>query len=92
VPHSGDPDYPTYGWRLRGAAGTLVYASDVGRLATGLRRFVAGADILVADGATWRRAIFSHLRIDRDVPPMCTWGVNRILLTRSGFRHPGMRS
>lgn len=53
--------------------------------------FVAGAAILVADGATWR-AIFSHLRIDRDVLSMCKWNVNRILLTRSGVRHPGMRS
>ena len=66
VPHADDPDYPTYAWRLRGVVGTLVYASDVARLTAGLRRFVTGADVLVVDGATWRRTIFSHLRIDRE--------------------------
>jgi phosphoribosyl 1,2-cyclic phosphate phosphodiesterase len=88
VPHADDPDYPTYAWRLRGVAGTLVYASDVARLTTGLRRFVTGADVLVVDGATWRRTIFSHLRIDRDLPSMCTWDVRRIRLTQIGRSAP----
>jgi hypothetical protein len=89
VPHANDTDYPTYAWRLRGAAGTLVYASDVARLTAGLRRFVTGADILVVDGATWQRTIFSHLRIDRDLPSMCTWDVRRIRLSQIGRSAPG---
>jgi phosphoribosyl 1,2-cyclic phosphodiesterase len=88
VPHADDPDYPTYAWRLRGVAGTLVYASDVARLTAGLRRFVTGADVLVVDGATWRRTIFSHLRIDRDLPSMCTWDVERIRLSQIGRSPP----
>jgi hypothetical protein len=36
---------------------------------------------LVIDGAMWRRTLFSHLTIDRDLPALCRWPVNRILLS-----------
>ena len=88
VPHAADPRVPTYAWRVRGAAGTLVYASDVARLTAKLRRFVAGADTLVIDGATWRRTIYTHLRIDRDLPAICAWDVGRILVTQIGRSAP----
>jgi phosphoribosyl 1,2-cyclic phosphodiesterase len=88
VPHAADPGVPTYAWRLRGAAGTLVYASDVAGLTTELRRFAAGADALVIDGATWRRTIYTHLRIDRDLPAICDWDVGRIVLTQIGRSAP----
>jgi phosphoribosyl 1,2-cyclic phosphodiesterase len=86
VPHA--PDVVTYAWRLRNASGTLVYASDVARLTTGLRRMARGAAVLVVDGATWRRTIPSHLRIDRDLPELCGWEVQRILLTQIGRTAP----
>lgn len=88
VPHAADPGVPTYAWRLRGAAGTLVYASDVARPTDRLRRFAAGADALVVDGATWRRTIYTHLRIDRDLPAICAWEVGRIVLTQIGRSAP----
>jgi phosphoribosyl 1,2-cyclic phosphodiesterase len=88
VPHTADPRVPTYAWRLRSAAGTLVYASDVARPTARLRRFAAGADALVIDGATWRRTIYTHLRIDRDLPAICAWDVRRIVLTQIGRSAP----
>lgn len=88
VPHASNPRFPTYAWRLRGGADTLVYASDVARLTTGLRRFAAGAGTLVIDGATWHRTIYTHLRIDRDLPAICDWDVGRILVTQIGRSAP----
>jgi phosphoribosyl 1,2-cyclic phosphodiesterase len=88
VPHAADERVPTYAWRLRGPRGTLVYASDVARATDGLRRFATDADTLVIDGATWHRTIFTHLRIDRDLPSICAWDVQRILLTQIGRSAP----
>jgi hypothetical protein len=88
VPHSGDPRVPTYAWRLRGPWGAVVYASDVARIDSRLARYASGAQVLVVDGATWHRTIFSHLRIDRDLPEICRWRVGRILLTQIGRSAP----
>jgi ribonuclease BN (tRNA processing enzyme) len=65
-----------------------VYASDVARLTTGLRRFCDGAALLVIDAALWRRRIFSHLAIDEALPELCRWRVERILLTHIGRTAP----
>ena len=46
-----------------------------------LRDLADRADLLLLDGAMYRRAIFSHLRIDEAVPVVCGWRVQRILLT-----------
>jgi hypothetical protein len=88
VPHAADPDIPTYAWRLCGPAGKLTYASDVARLTTELRRFTTSAGALVIDGATWRRTIYTHLRIDRDLPEVCSWNVGRIIVTQIGRSAP----
>ena len=40
------------------------------------------------DGAMWRRTLFSHLTIDRELPALCRWPVNRILLTQIGRTTP----
>jgi hypothetical protein len=88
VPHARERRFPTYAWRLRDGEVTIVYASDVARPTSALRRFARGASLLVIDGATWGRRIFSHLRIDADLPELCTWPVDRILLTQIGRSVP----
>jgi phosphoribosyl 1,2-cyclic phosphodiesterase len=95
VPHAREPHFPTYAWRLRaraqGDAVTIVYASDVAYLTPELERFAGGATTLAVDGATWRRRIFTHLRIDEDLPRLCEWDAGRILLTQIGRSAPPHR-
>jgi ribonuclease BN (tRNA processing enzyme) len=88
VPHARERRHPTYAWRIRAGGRTLVYASDVARLTPGLRRFSRGADLLVVDGAMWRRRLFSHLTIDAELPEVCRWPVRRLLLTQLGKSLP----
>jgi phosphoribosyl 1,2-cyclic phosphodiesterase len=88
VPHARDPRFRTYAWRLRIGGITVVYASDVARLEPSLKRFADGADILVIDGAMWRRRLFAHLTIDRALPELCRWPSKRILLTQIGRTAP----
>ena len=40
------------------------------------------------DGATYGRRIFTHLRIDDDLPSICEWEVDRIFLTQIGRSAP----
>jgi phosphoribosyl 1,2-cyclic phosphodiesterase len=86
VPH--DPRFPTYAWRLEDGETVVVYASDVARPTDELKRFCRDSRLLVADGATYRRRIFSHLRIDKDLPLLCTWDVESIALTQIGRSAP----
>jgi ribonuclease BN (tRNA processing enzyme) len=88
VPHARDRRYRTFAWRLAADRSTVVYASDVARLEPPLERFARGAQLLVVDGAMWRRALFSHLTIDRELPTLCRWPVERILLTQIGRTAP----
>jgi phosphoribosyl 1,2-cyclic phosphodiesterase len=84
VPHDRNPRFRTFAWRL----GDLVYASDVARVEPPLERLARGARLLVIDGAMWRRSLFSHLTIDRELPRLCRWPVERILLTQIGRTAP----
>jgi phosphoribosyl 1,2-cyclic phosphodiesterase len=88
VPHAREPRYRTFAWRLEDGRATLVYASDVARLDSTLERFARGAHLLVIDGAMWRRTLYSHLTIDRELPALCRWPVERILLTQIGRTAP----
>lgn len=88
VPHASTEGFPTYAWRVRAAGRTVVYASDVSELTPRLRRFAARADLLVVDGAMYRRARLSHLRIDEDLPRLCDWPIGRIVLTQIGRSAP----
>ncbi len=88
VPHAREPRFSTYAWRVRHRRTTLVYASDVARLEPPLERFAGDADLLVIDGAMWRRSLFAHLTIDRELPRLCRWAVKRILLTQIGRTAP----
>jgi len=88
VPHARERHFPTLAWRLEAGGRTLVYASDVARLTPQLERFARGADLLVIDGAMWRRTIFSHLTIDAALPALCRWQVARIALTQIGKTPP----
>ncbi len=86
VPHARD--VTTYAWRLTDGRRTIVYASDVARLTPALRRFAEGADVLVIDGAMWRRKLYTHLTIDDALPQVCGWPVGRILITQIGRSAP----
>lgn len=93
VPHARDGRFPTYAWRFTarstdGDTTTVLYSSDVAAPTDELARFSAGADLLVVDGAMYGRSIFSHLRVDRDLPVICGWEVDRILLTQIGRTAP----
>jgi Beta-lactamase superfamily domain len=88
VPHAREPHYPTYAWRLSPDGTRLVYASDVARLTAALERFSAAASLLVVDAAMWGRPLFSHLTIDRELPRLCGWEVDGILLTQIGRTAP----
>ena len=88
VPHSRDPRFPTYAWRVSTATRSVVYASDVAYLTPELERFCAGATVLVLDGAMWRRRLFSHLTIDEALPTACAWSVDSIVLTQIGRSAP----
>ena len=86
VPHARD--VPTVAWRLRTGGRTLVYASDVAEITEELERFCRGASLLVIDGAMWRRRLYTHLTIDRVLPRLCEWPVERIVLTQIGRTAP----
>jgi phosphoribosyl 1,2-cyclic phosphodiesterase len=88
VPHALDPATPTYAWRMVAGGRVIVYASDVARLTDGLARFCDGADVLIIDGAMWRRQLFSHLTIDAALATLCGWRVGRIVLTQIGRSAP----
>lgn len=89
VPHAADEErFPTVAWRLTRSGRSLVYASDVARPTTALRDLARGAAVLVLDAATYRRRVFSHLRIDEDLPIACRWRIERILLTQMGRSVP----
>src|SRR5581483_4087629 len=82
VPHARERRFPTYAWRITAGGRRLVYASDVARLTPQLRRLCRGAALLVIDGAMWGRRLFSHLTIDLELPELCGWPVDRVLLTQ----------
>jgi ribonuclease BN (tRNA processing enzyme) len=88
VPHARDPRYRTYAWRIGDGRAALVYASDVAAVEPPLARLARGAQLLVIDGAMWRRRLFSHLTIDRELPALCRWQVDRILVTQIGRTAP----
>lgn len=87
VPHGGT-DFPTVAWRIDDGQAGVVYAPDVARPVDALRSLCDGADALIVDGATWARRIFTHLRIDEDLPVICDWAVGRIWLTQIGRSAP----
>jgi phosphoribosyl 1,2-cyclic phosphodiesterase len=88
VPLAREARYRTYAWRISDGRSTFVYASDVGALEPPLARLARGAQLLVIDGAMWSRTLFSHLTIDRELPALCRWSVDRILLTQIGRTAP----
>jgi phosphoribosyl 1,2-cyclic phosphodiesterase len=80
--------YRTFAWRVSDGRSTLVYASDVAAIEPPLAALARTAQLLVIDGAMWRRTLFSHLTIDRELPALCRWPVERILLTQIGRSAP----
>jgi phosphoribosyl 1,2-cyclic phosphodiesterase len=88
VPHALEERFPTFAWRIRQGRQALVYASDVARLTPELEKFSRGASLLVIDGAMWRSQLFSHLTIDRELPHLCRWRVEQIVLTQIGRTAP----
>ncbi len=87
IPHSKDPRFPTFAWKLAGPK-TIIYASDIAELTLKFKDFCNKADLLIIDGATWKRKIFTHLRVDQDLPIICRWPVGKIILTQIGQSAP----
>lgn len=87
IPHSKDPKFPTFAWKLKKNQIT-IYASDMAELTKEFKKFCQEADYLIIDGATWKRKIYSHLRVDKDLPEICRLGVNQIMLTQIGKSAP----
>lgn len=82
VPHAAD--CTTVAWRISSGGRTIVYASDVARL----DRRLAGCDLLILDGATWRRRIFTHLELASAARTVARWPVGRVLFTQLGRSTP----
>lgn len=87
VSHSKNPEFPTFAWKIRNQK-TVVYASDIAVLTPGFKEFCKGTDFLIIDGATWKRKIFTHLRVDQDLPKICKLPVDKIILTQIGKSAP----
>lgn len=86
VPHARD--CTTLAWRIEAGGRSLVYASDVARLGPRLAALSARCDLLVLDGATWTRRIFTHLEIQSTAPIVQRWPVRRVLFTQLGRSTP----
>jgi len=86
VPHAADTT--TLAWRIAYGGRTLVYASDVARLERPLRALSRGCDLLILDGATWRRRIFTHLELRSAALEVARWPVRRVLFTQLGRSTP----
>jgi len=88
VPHTHDPRFETFAWRISSGGRSLVYASDVSEPTAELRRFSSGAALLILDGAMWEQRLFTHLTIDKALPEACRWSVASIVLTQIGRTAP----
>lgn len=88
VPHALDPGQPTFAWKLRAGSTAIVYASDVARLTSAMRRFCHGAGLLAIDASIWKQRIPWHLTIDEALPELCHWPIGQILLTHIGKGAP----
>jgi phosphoribosyl 1,2-cyclic phosphodiesterase len=88
VVHARTSRFPTFCWKIRSARDTLVYASDIASITPTFADFCQGTRILIIDGAMWKRRLFSHISIDRELPGICQWAVERILLTQIGRTAP----
>ena len=62
----------------------IIYASDVARL----DRRLARCDLLILDGATWRRRIFTHLELASAARIVVRWPTRRVLFTQLGRSTP----
>lgn len=87
VPHTKDQRFPTYAWKLS-AKKTIIYASDIAFITEDFKKICDGTDLLIIDGSTWKRKIFSHLRVDEDLPKLCRLNICRIILTQIGKSTP----
>lgn len=87
VPHAKDPRFPTFAWKLKDRK-TIVYASDIARITEKFKKFCQGADVLIIDGAMWKRKIFTHITISEVLPKICKWEVGKIILTQIGKSAP----
>jgi phosphoribosyl 1,2-cyclic phosphodiesterase len=82
VPHAAD--CTTVAWRIAHHGRSIIYASDLSRL----DRRLARCDLLILDGATWKRRIFTHLEIERAARVVTRWPTRRVLFTQLGRSTP----
>ncbi|MBI2020523.1 MBL fold metallo-hydrolase [Candidatus Daviesbacteria bacterium] len=88
VKHSIQKDFPTLGFHFSLNGQKWVYASDVASWNKRAEKLMAGADVLIIDGAMWGKKIASHLTIQKVLPKLCAWPVKKIIFTQIGHTAP----
>ncbi len=88
VPHSRSKDFPTFAWKVTSRSKTIVYTSDIASITPELINFCQRINVLIIDGAMWRKKLFTHLTINMYLPDICGWKVKRIFLTQIGKSAP----
>jgi ribonuclease BN (tRNA processing enzyme) len=91
VPHSIQPGFPTFAFRIKAKKKIIIYASDVAETVPNLRKTIEGADVLIIDGAMWKKKIKSHLEVTESLPELCKAKVKKIYLTQIGKTAPPHR-
>lgn len=87
IPHALDSKFPMFAYKIQGKK-SFVYASDMAKITPKFKKICDGAEILIVDGATYNRRIFTHLRIDEDLSKLCKLNVKKIILTQIGASVP----
>lgn len=87
IPHAMDPKFPMFAYKITNKK-TVVYASDMAKITPKFKKVCDGAEILIVDGAMYKKRMFTHLRIDEDLPKLCKLNVKKIILTQIGASAP----
>jgi ribonuclease BN (tRNA processing enzyme) len=91
IPHSLQPNFPTLAFKIKIDKKTIIYASDVGKITKNFWREIQGANILIIDGAMWKKKIKSHLEVGETLLKICRAKVGKIYLTQIGRTCPNHR-
>lgn len=89
VRHSIQAGFPTVGFAfIHRRKCELVYVSDVGEWGEGAKRLMEKAEVLVIDGAMWKKKIVPHQAVKLILPIISKWKNKRIIFTQVGKSVP----
>jgi len=91
VPHSIQPNFPTFAFKINVNKKKIIYASDIGKISPHFKNIIDKIDVLIIDGAMWNKKIKSHLEVKKSLPVICKTGVRKIYLTQIGRTTPPHR-